>query len=181
VESTQQTSDGALRAARVWNAMKALYGAGAFTAAYGDEPNHIWLASIEHLTDRECRDGLTRLAKEARSYPANLTEFMEACKPKSPGVRFLGVPERKKTSEQIALESKRATKEVTERYMASMKKLLGPAPKRKEELRTRETKPRQSTVAGCTCPINDIGRCPVCQAYGKAIAGDVTARLPREA
>lgn len=72
--------------------MAELYGP-AFAAAYGDSPSPLWQRAIAELTDQQCRDGLTQLARDAREYPANLTQFMAAClPPKSPGVRYLGTP-----------------------------------------------------------------------------------------
>jgi hypothetical protein len=71
--------------------MKQLYGTGAFTAAYGDAPNPMWTAAIAKLTDDECRRGLGQLAKQAREFPANLTQFVAACKHKPPQ-SYLGVP-----------------------------------------------------------------------------------------
>lgn len=67
--------------------MTEIYGT-AFLVAYGDAPPRIWEAAIAGLTDAECRDGISRLAHEKRQYPANLTEFVEACKRKP--IRYLG-------------------------------------------------------------------------------------------
>ncbi len=71
--------------------MVELYGT-AFVTAYGDSPSPIWLAAIAELTDDECRKGLTALARQAREYPANLTQFVAACKPVTGSPRYLGVP-----------------------------------------------------------------------------------------
>jgi hypothetical protein len=71
--------------------MSDMYGS-AFRAAYGDTPNSLWLAAISKLSDHDCRRGLATLAEEARAYPANLSEFVEACKPKKKGVTFYGTP-----------------------------------------------------------------------------------------
>lgn len=70
--------------------MSELYGS-AFKAAYGEAPTPIWERAIAELSDDQCRTGLNALAKQAREYPANLTQFLAACRP-APGVRYLGVP-----------------------------------------------------------------------------------------
>jgi hypothetical protein len=121
---TQQPSATILterRAARVWLAMAELYGP-AFAAAYGDKASPLWLAGIASLTDDQCRAGLTKLAKEGREYPANLTQFMAACKPKSDGVRHLG---RALTeAERVALlppPDKLAKPEVIDSWLAKMR------------------------------------------------------------
>jgi hypothetical protein len=71
--------------------MTELYGS-AFKAAYGPDPTPIWERAISQLTDEECRDGLGRLAKQPREYPANLTQFVAACRPPSSSPRYLGTP-----------------------------------------------------------------------------------------
>jgi hypothetical protein len=86
-----QNSSAKARAVKVWLAMAELYGP-AFAAAYGDQPSQLWLAAIAGLSDEQCRNGLTTLAKQAREYPANLTQFVAACRPPSGPPRYLGVP-----------------------------------------------------------------------------------------
>src|SRR5688572_9458932 len=71
--SIPTASDGARRSARVWRAMTELYGS-AFKAAYGENPTPIWERAIAELSDDQCRNGLTLLAKQPREYPANLTQ-----------------------------------------------------------------------------------------------------------
>jgi hypothetical protein len=71
--------------------MVELYGS-AFVTAYGESPSPLWLAAIGELSDAECRAGLTRLAKQPREYPANLTQFVAACRPPSGSPRYLGTP-----------------------------------------------------------------------------------------
>jgi hypothetical protein len=60
--------------------MKQLYGAAAFTSAYGDKPNPMWTAAIGRLTDDECRAGLGRIAQQSRDFAPNLTQFVAACR-----------------------------------------------------------------------------------------------------
>jgi hypothetical protein len=105
--------------------MAELYGP-AFAAAYGDKASPLWLAGISSLTDEQCRAGLTKLAKEGREYPANLTQFMAACVPKSDGVRHLG---RALTeAERVALlppPEKLSKPEVVDSWIAKMRSRLG--------------------------------------------------------
>lgn len=116
-----RTSDGVKRAARVWNAMTQLYGT-AFLTIYGETPAVLWEAAISKLTDEQCRYGLTKLAEEARDYPANLTEFVAACKPKSAGVRFLGNPAH---ADVLNLPRPVANREHVNRCLANMRRNLG--------------------------------------------------------
>lgn len=97
--------------------MSQMFGA-AFRTAYGEKPNRIWTDAISKLSDDECRQGLTRLAREERKYPANLTEFVEACKPKIHGVRFLGVPQ---TGERFLLPVKRTEPERARQIYAELR------------------------------------------------------------
>jgi hypothetical protein len=104
--------------------MVELYGS-AFVAAYGESPSPIWLSAIADLTDDECRAGLTRLALNPREYPANLTQFVGACRPKGDGVRYLGTPI---TPEQMARmlppPDRRAKPEVIDSWIAKMRSRL---------------------------------------------------------
>jgi hypothetical protein len=105
--------------------MVELYGP-SFTAAYGDKPSPIWLAAIGELSDSECRAGLTRLAKQAKEYPANLTQFVAACRPPSSSPRYLGVPV---TPDEIAgalpPPDRQAKPEVINGWLAKMRQKLG--------------------------------------------------------
>jgi hypothetical protein len=108
----------------VWSSMVELYGP-AFTAAYGDHPSHLWQAAIAELTDDECRAGLTTLARQAREYPANLTQFVAACKP-AKGVRYLGVPTTAAELDKLLPPpEKRATTEKIDGWLAKMRRTLG--------------------------------------------------------
>ena len=125
-ESTTQpkASSATIRASKVWRAMAELYGGG-FVAAYGEQPTPLWLAAIAELSDKECRDGLTRLAKQAREYPANLTQFVGACRP-SPGVRYLGAPLTPQQYAELAPPpEKRASAEKIDGWLAKMRRTLG--------------------------------------------------------
>ena len=71
--------------------MKQLFG-NSFISIYGSEPSTLWRSAISELTDEEVEIGLLNLSKEKRAFPANLTEFVAACKPTAGSPRFLGVP-----------------------------------------------------------------------------------------
>lgn len=106
----------------MWSSMLELYGP-AFTSAYGETPSHLWLAAISELTDDECRSGLTTLARQAREYPANLTQFVAACRPPKSGVRFLGVPTTTAELDKLLPPpEKRATTDVIDGWIAKMRK-----------------------------------------------------------
>jgi hypothetical protein len=92
IRSEQHSTDTLKRATAVWHGMKQIFG-NSFVTIYGETPAALWLEQIARLTDAQCRAGLTRLAGQRRQYPANLTEFVEACKPTPGSPRFLGVPE----------------------------------------------------------------------------------------
>jgi hypothetical protein len=104
----------------VWSSMVELYGP-SFLTAYGESPSPIWTAAISDLTDEECRRGLTALAKQAREYPANLTQFVAACRP-SPGVRYLGTPVTvAEVDRMLPPPDKRAKPEVIDSWIAKMR------------------------------------------------------------
>jgi hypothetical protein len=100
--------------------MKQLYGT-AFVTVYGPTPSPVWEAKIAELTDAECAAGFSRLAEQKRDFPANLTEFVDACRPKSAGVRFLGRPV---DMNQLRLPRPKARPEVVKAHLDSMRKLF---------------------------------------------------------
>jgi hypothetical protein len=109
----------------VWSSMVELYGP-AFTAAYGDSPSHLWQAAIAELTDDECRNGLTSLARQAREYPANLTQFVAACRPpKSGSPRYLGVPITDEQRAELYLPRPSVPVEKIDGWLAKMRRTLG--------------------------------------------------------
>lgn len=122
--SAQPSSDVARRAARVWESMKLIYGT-SFTSTYGTEPNGPWLEGIGELTDEQCAEGFRRLPREPRKFPPNLTEFMDACNPRSAGPRFLGVPlTEKQRRNLLPPPEQRATPEKIDGYLAKMRAKL---------------------------------------------------------
>jgi len=110
------------RAATAWQGMKQLYGQ-SFVTIYGQQPTSLWLEKIAGLTDEQVGQGLIRLGDKPRAYPANLTEFVEACRPTPGSPRFLGVPE---TAEQRRkrLSAPRAKREHVDAKLANMRAAL---------------------------------------------------------
>ena len=113
------------RAAAVWSSMVELYGP-PFVTAYGEAPSPIWLAAIAELSDDECRAGLTRLARQPREYPANLTQFVAACRPVTGSPRYLGTPITP-DHESLALPppDRRSRPEVIDGWIAKMRAKVG--------------------------------------------------------
>lgn len=136
----------------VWRSMVELYGP-SFVAAYGEKPSPLWQAAISDLTDDECRIGLTSLAKQPREYPANLTQFVAACRP-AKGVRYYGTPTT--PAELRRLELPKANPSVAERHLANMRRAVGAA--------TRRSEPKVETPA-CTC--QGLGECEVCREWSR--------------
>jgi hypothetical protein len=63
----------------VWVQLAEIYGK-ALYREHGSEPSMLWKQAIERLTDQELQRGLKNLAVQALAYPANLGQFVEACK-----------------------------------------------------------------------------------------------------
>jgi len=63
----------------VWVQLAEVYGK-ALYREHGSEPPMLWKQAIERLADEEIQRGLINLAEEALAYPANLGQFVEACK-----------------------------------------------------------------------------------------------------
>lgn len=142
----------------MWRSMVELYGP-AFLSAYGESPSPLWLAAISELTDDECREGLTALAKSAREYPANLTQFVAACRP-AKQVRYLGAPT---TAAKLqALMPPKAQASVADRYLARMRAAVGRA--------IASERPKSPETKACTC--RATGECEVCRKYAGLAGGD---------
>lgn len=120
------------RAAWVWRSMTQLYGP-AFLSAYGESPfatakepgAPLWLAAIERLTNEQCSLGFHRLAGEAREWPCNLTQFIDACTRRhtNEGVRFLGVPLTKEQWRELEAPWTRAKN--ADSVLAACRQILG--------------------------------------------------------
>ena len=71
---------------------------------------------------------MTRLAREAREYPANLTQFVAAClPPKSDGVRYLGVPLTDEQKATLSLPKPNVPVEKIDGWLAKMRRTVGVA------------------------------------------------------
>lgn len=74
---------------KVWAQLGEMFGK-AFYREHGDEPTTLWQQAISRLTDAQLSRGLANLANDGLEFPANLPQFVAACK-KLPPVRHLGV------------------------------------------------------------------------------------------
>lgn len=108
---------------RVWQALTEMYGS-AFTAAYGEIPPTLWVDEIMSLSGEQIADGLRRLRRQKRSYPPNLTEFSDACRPQTPGPRYLGRPTTMAQDRQ--LRGPRANPAHVRKCIENMRTLLAP-------------------------------------------------------
>jgi hypothetical protein len=105
--ATALASETQQRASSVWTSMRMIFGA-RFQQTYGDEPNQAWLAAIGSLTDEQCAAGCAKLAKGPTDWPPALPAFYAACKPRDPGVRYLGTPtSTAELDEHLALDKPR--------------------------------------------------------------------------
>ena len=62
----------------------------AFYREHGAKPNSLWIQSVARLQDYEIKKGLVNLANDGLEFPANLSQFVAACRRSEP-VRHLGV------------------------------------------------------------------------------------------
>ena len=79
------------RAMQVWAQLAEVFGK-AFYREHGETPSKLWVAAVNRLTDDQIKRGLANLANDAMQFPANLSQFVAACK-RLPPVRQLGVPQ----------------------------------------------------------------------------------------
>ncbi len=103
----------------VWQALTEMFGT-PFLSSFGETPPTSWALAISRLTNDQIKRGLTNLGNDARSFPPNLSEFVDACK-RLPERRFNGVlpsPE----AEKLLLHRKRASPEVVGRWIDKMKR-----------------------------------------------------------
>lgn len=98
-----------------------IFGPG-FLTAYGDKPSPLWTSAVGSLSDDECRAGLAAIAKQGRDYPANLSQFMAACKSK-PLMHTLGPPTT--PAALRALERPKVPVEVAQKWIKRMRERLG--------------------------------------------------------
>lgn len=139
----------------MWQTLTQMYG-GSFLTAYSvnDAPPTIWRSALGRLTRDEAKAGIAALAKQGRSYPPNLTEVLEACRPKK-SVRYAGGPS--SMYRPRALSAPLASEETRQRYLTNMRKLFRGV--------TRESVPHTErpiwSKPACTCKAT--GECDVCK------------------
>lgn len=137
--------------------MVELYGT-AFLAAYGETPSHLWASAIAGLTDEECRAGFVRLANQGREYPANLTQFVAACRYK-PTQSTLGpatTPEALRRA--LPPPNRLARPEVIDGWLAKMRKRGGSV-----AVQSQERDSVDILAGACTC--RAAGDCEVCRRF----------------
>ena len=138
--------------------MAELYG-NAFIVAYGEQPTPLWLNAIAKLTDEQCKNGLSKLAKTPREYPANLTQFVAAATYKRPQ-STLGPPTTTEAlNRALPPPERQAPIDKIDAYLANLRRLLGPV--------AREDPVRRSSPA-CTCKAS--GECDTCKRFGVGAA-----------
>ena len=104
--------------------MKQLFGMG-FVTIHGETPAPLWIAEIHGLTDKQVRGALGKLAKQARKYPANLTEFLEAARG-SGSPRYLGQnPFTHEDVERERLSPPKASRETIDKHLRNMRRSTG--------------------------------------------------------
>lgn len=133
-----------------------MYGAAVLTA-YGidDKPPKLWVGALSKLTPAEAKQGIASLAKQGRSYPPNLTEVLEACRPKKP-VRYLGGPSSMWPTK--ALPRPKANEDHVQQCLANMRRLFGAS-----KSATLQSDLAEYERPACTC--KSSGECDVCVRY----------------
>lgn len=66
------------RAAAVWAGLGQIYGR-RFQTEFGESPSPYWVREIAELSTGQLQRGMTRLRREAREFPPNLSQFVDAC------------------------------------------------------------------------------------------------------
>jgi len=77
------------RASKVWAQLAELFGK-SFYREHGEVPSNLWVQAVNKLSDQQIARGLANLANDNLEFPANLSQFVAACK-RLPPVRTLGV------------------------------------------------------------------------------------------
>lgn len=103
----------------VWQTLARMYGS-SFVAQYGEGVDKIWAAAISKLNRDQVKRGITVLANSGSEFPPSLPRFLEMCKPKSAGVRYLGVP----TDPKKMLTHQKASKERAAESIDRMRAML---------------------------------------------------------
>lgn len=71
-------SSGRAKAARVWRAMREMFGS-TWASQYGAVPNDTWMRALARLTDAQLVNGLNTVAQSNREFPPTLPQFIEHC------------------------------------------------------------------------------------------------------
>ncbi len=66
----------------------------------GDEPPQLWRQAVARLTEGEIKTGLANLANDNLSFPANLSQFVSACKRAKPIMPWKALPAPPESAEQ---------------------------------------------------------------------------------
>lgn len=155
----------------LWQQLVAMYGPAVLTAyAVDDKPPKLWVGALSKLTADEAKQGIATLAKQGRSYPPNLTEVLEACRPPR-RVRYLGRPT---TPGALSLPRPVASEETRSAVIARMRQLFGPSKPKCGRCRDRgcdecgqyvEDEGTRGTRA-CTCKAQ--GTCDTCRWFSES-------------
>lgn len=66
------------RATKVWKRLVQSYGP-RFVEAYGKDPNELWLAAIQDLSDEQIAHGIRQVQRDTPIHPPTLGQFAKAC------------------------------------------------------------------------------------------------------
>lgn len=104
------------RTMKVWAQLAEMFGK-AFYREHGTEPSPLWHQAVARLSDNQIAMGLANLANDGLEFPANLPQFVAACK-RVPPVRQLG-------TDCKALPAPGYDEKEAEKAWAQMEKLAG--------------------------------------------------------
>src|SRR5690606_7386464 len=104
----------------------------------------------------EARTGIANLSKQGRSYPPNLTEVLEACRPKKL-VRYAGG--NPTSPARLSLPRPRASEETRQRYLANMRSLFA------KTKRAETSKGDMAMWESPACSCKGAGECETCRRF----------------
>ena len=134
---------------------------------YGDVPSWLWLEAIDELTDEQVMHGLRKLRDRGHDdYPANCTEFVDACKPRRAGRRYGGVPI---TPAELSLPKPDVDRDFVDERIASMRRALAQGDVTVANRRPPLPVANPELLEGCTCKA--AGTCEICTAWRRALPG----------
>lgn len=140
-----------------------------WTRQWGAEPPEIpkdgsapslWLLTLANLRPAELAAGFDALLNERREWPPSLSEFYALCRPKSPGVRYLGRP----IDPRRALPRKTASEEHRDGCLARIRRAIAGV----EETAPHTERPVWERRA-CTC--RSAGTCEACTYFASPASG----------